>query len=566
MARRYSTLGDVIDQLKTNNDSSIDTTEAVDSLHNTVSSYFVKKERMDLEASREKSAAKQKAPGGSGVTEQVKKADGGLLGSLKGLKGIGFLGGLALLASAVGGGVAKILAGLGPAGVGLGAFFLGLAGAEAIINKFASKDAGEGIKKLLTNLSEGLSSFSTKAFMALGTVLAAGILFPGKTMKGLAAVGIGLAGFFTAIGGSDKLIQMMDGDGGANIKKLLTNIAGGLEAFSTKSFLALGAAMAGGALISLFPGGAAAASVGLAAIGLGLGAFITGLAGISKLGAVLGVDGSAFKVLVTNIAGGLSELNKIEGEGLLKKIGAIAGIGPALLSAMVGTGGVQLIDGLIDGAKKIVNFLFGTDLKDQKTTRSNMIKDMVASLEPLKSIDISVADNLDRLSGALTKFMHNLNDLSKISLKGFESSVKDLIAGMGIQLDLIDKMANGGKVGTGYFDGIPEVDFKKGFLDPGLKVDDLVKKMNDVNMILGKTNIVQPLPPESQLKKDNIRPTETGTSTAPSTTNTNNNSSRSNVVVAPTNNTNVSNKTTTNALISSGPAVDLQDQMLAMGT
>ena len=46
----------------------------------------------------------------------------------------------------------------------------------------------------------------------------------------------------------------------------------------------------------------------------------------------------------------------------------------------------------------------------------------------------------------------------------------------------------------------------------------------------------------------------------------NNNSSRSNVVVAPTNNTNVSNKTTTNALISSGPSVDLQDQMLAMGT
>ena len=49
----------------------------------------------------------------------------------------------------------------------------------------------------------------------------------------------------------------------------------------------------------------------LAAIGLGIGAFITGLAGITKLGAVLGVDGSAFKVLMTNMAGGLQELNKI---------------------------------------------------------------------------------------------------------------------------------------------------------------------------------------------------------------------------------------------------------------
>ena len=559
MARRYSTLGDVIDQLKTNNDSSIDTTEAVDSLHNTVSSYFVKKAKIDLEASREKSTAKAKAASGSGVTEQVKKADGGLLGSLKGLKGIGFLGGLALLASAVGGGVAKILAGLGPAGVGLGAFFLGLAGAEAIIQKFASKDAGEGIKKLLQNVAAGLSAFGKKEFLALGSVLAAGMIFPKRTAIGLPAVGLGLAGFFTALAGADALMSMMGGDQGENLKKLMTNIAGGLSVFGSKEFTALGAAMGAGALLGLFPGGAQAASLGIASIGVGIGAFITALAGISKLGSVLGVDGSAFKVLITNIAGGLTELNKIEGEGLLKKVGAIAGIGPALLSAMVGTGGVQLVDGLIDGAKKIVNFLFGTDLKDQKTTRANMIQDMVDALEPLKTIDISVADNLDRLSGALTKFMGNLNDLGKISLKGFEKSVKDMIAGMGIQLDLIDKMANGGKVGSGYFDGIPEVDFGKGFLSPDLKVDDLVKQMNKVNMILGKPNIIEP---SNQLQKSNINPPETGKSTAPSNTTNNSSSSKSNVVISPTNNQTISNSNTTNALISNGPAVDLQDQML----
>ena len=560
MARRYSTLGDVIDQLKTNNDSSIDTTQAVDSLHNTVSSYFVKKSKIDLEASREKSTAKAKQAAGSGITEQVKKADGGLLGSLKGLKGIGFLGGLALLASAVGGGVAKILAGLGPAGVGLGAFFLGLAGAEAIIQKFASKDAGEGIKKLLKNLAEGLGAFGKKEFLALGTVLAAGMIFPKSTVKGLGAVGLGMAAFFTSLAGADALMSMMGGDQGENLKKLLENLAGGLSAFGSKEFAALGAAMASGALLGLFPGGAQAAALGIASIGVGIGAFITSLAGFSKLGAVLGVDGSAFKTLVTNIAGGLTALNKVEAEGLLSKVGAIAGIGPALLSAMVGSGGVQLVDNLIDGAKKIVNFLFGTDLKDQKTTRANMIQSMVDAMEPLKSIDISVADNLDRLSGALKKFMDNLNDLGKISLKGFEKSVKDMIAGMGIQLDLIDKMANGGKVGSGYFDGIPEVDFGKGFLSPDLKVDDLVKQMNKVNMILGKTNTIQPA---NQLQKNNIDPVDTGKSTAPSgTTNNNSNSSNNNVVVAPTNNQTISNKNTTNALISNGPAVDIQDQLV----
>jgi hypothetical protein len=560
MARRYSTLGDVIDQLKTNNDSSIDTTQAVDSLHNTVSSYFVKKSKIDLEASREKSTAKAKKAAGSGITEQVKKADSGLLGSLKGLKGIGFLGGLALLAKVVGGGVIKLLAALGPAGVGLGAFFLGLSSAEAIIQKFASKDAGEGIKKLLQNLAAGLSAFGKKEFLALGTVLAAGMIFPKSTVKGLGAVGLGMAAFFTSLAGADALMSMMGGDQGENLKKLLENLAGGLSAFGSKEFAALGAAMASGALLGLFPGGAQAAALGIASIGVGIGAFITSLAGFSKLGAVLGVDGSAFKTLVTNIAGGLTALNKVEAEGLLSKVGAIAGIGPALLSAMVGSGGVQLVDNLIDGAKKIVNFLFGTDLKDQKTTRANMIQSMVDAMEPLKSIDISVADNLDRLSGALKKFMDNLNDLGKISLKGFEKSVKDMIAGMGIQLDLIDKMANGGKVGSGYFDGIPEVDFGKGFLSPDLKVDDLVKQMNKVNMILGKTNTIQPA---NQLQKNNIDPVDTGKSTAPSgTTNNNSNSSNNNVVVAPTNNQTISNKNTTNALISNGPAVDIQDQLV----
>jgi len=544
MARRYSTLGDVIDQLKTNNDSSIDTTQAVDSLHNTVSSYFVKKSKIDLEASREKSTAKAKKAAGSGITEQVKKADSGLLGSLKGLKGIGFLGGLALLAKVVGGGVIKLLAALGPAGVGLGAFFLGLSSAEAIIQKFASKDAGEGIKKLLQNLAAGLSAFGKKEFLALGTVLAAGMIFPKSTVKGLGAVGLGMAAFFTSLAGADALMSMMGGDQGENLKKLLENLAGGLSAFGSKEFAALGAAMASGALLGLFPGGAQAAALGIASIGVGIGAFITSLAGFSKLGAVLGVDGSAFKTLVTNIAGGLTALNKVEAEGLLSKVGAIAGIGPALLSAMVGSGGVQLVDNLIDGAKKIVNFLFGTDLKDQKTTRANMIQSMVDAMEPLKSIDISVADNLDRLSGALKKFMDNLNDLGKISLKGFEKSVKDMIAGMGIQLDLIDKMANGGKVGSGYFDGIPEVDFGKGFLSPDLKVDDLVKQMNKVNMILGKTNTIQPA---NQLQKNNIDPVDTGKSTAPSGT---------------TNNQTISNKNTTNALISNGPAVDIQDQLV----
>ena len=519
MARAYSTLGDVIEQLRQNNQTNVDINQGIAGLENMFGKFFADLKRSSLEENRESGKGKAaEQTGRASGSPKAQKSGGGLLSGLGSLRNLGFLGSLGAVAGGITLGAIGILKALGPAGVGLGAFFIGLAGAEAIIQKFAKGDAGAGIKNLLINLSEGLSSFSSKAFIALGTVLAAGVLFPGKTMKGLAAVGIGLAGFFTALAGSDKLIQMMDGDGGANLKVLLTNIAGGLDAFSTKSFLALGAAMAGGALVSLFPGGAAAASVGLAAIGLGIGAFITGLAGISKLGAVLGVDGSAFKVLVTNIAGGLDSLNQIEGEGLLKKIGAIAGIGPALFAAMAGTGATQITDGIVDGAKKVMNFLFGTDFKDQKTTRKNMIRDMVDSMKPLQELPDNLGQKLETIGSALSKFMVTFNKVAGgFNIDEFSKSFSSLAITLSETRKLLYVMANGGTyqmtgfgnrikqaVGSalsfaGFDNELGKITFGKegsgGLLDPNLKTDQLVSQVGRVNTILGRNNTVQSDPP-----------------------------------------------------------------------
>ena len=501
MARAYSTLGDVIEQLRKNNETNVDINQGIAGLENMFGKFFADLKRTSLEDRREagKGKAAEQTSRASGSPRAKEKSGGGLFSSPLGKAGALALGGI----------------GIGAAGTGIGAFFLGLAGAEAIMQKFGG---GDNLKKLLVNLAGGLSAFGKKEFAALGTVMAAGVIFPKRTAIGLPAVGLGLAGFFTALAGSDKLIQMMDGDGGANLKVLLTNIAGGLDAFSTKSFLALGAAMAGGALISLFPGGAAAASVGLAAIGLGIGAFITGLAGISKLGAVLGVDGSAFKVLVTNIAGGLASLNQIEGEGLLKKIGAIAGIGPALFAAMVGTGGVQLIDGLVDGAKKVMNFLFGTDFKDQKTTRKNMIRDMVDSMKPLQELPDNLGQKLETIGSALSKFMVTFNKVAGgFNIDEFSKSFSSLAITLSETRKLLHVMANGGTyemtgfgnrikqaIGSalsfaGFDNELGKITFGKegsgGLLDPNLKTDQLVTQVGKVNTILGRNNTVQTSPP-----------------------------------------------------------------------
>ena len=548
MARSYSTLGDVIEQLKVNNSSTIDTAHAVDSLNNTLSKQFVKQARADLEASREKqtkSGLKNNTSPRS--SPKASNSGGGFLSGLGNLKNLGFMGMLGAIAGGISIAAIGILKALGPAGVGLGAFFIGLASAEAIIQKFASADAGEGIKKLLINLATGLEAFTTKGFIALGAVLAAGVLFPKSTVKGLAAVGIGLAAFLTALGASDALIGMMNGDGGVNLKNLMVNIAGGLEAFSTKGFAMLGTLMAGGALMALFPGGATATVKGIAAIGVGLGAFILALAGISKLGAVIGVDGSAFKVLITNIAGGLEELAKIPADGLLTKVTALAGIGPALISAVLGSTAAQTVETLINGAKKAMNFLFGTDFENQDAARKSMVKNLVDALEPLNNIDMTLVGRLDSLSGALRKFVSNLNALKSVSMKGFEKNVKDMMQGMALQIAVLDKMANGGKVGTGYFDGIPETDFGKGFLSPELKTDELVEQMKKVRSILGVPDVAPPV-----LQTTNAPAAGGGGGSIVASGNTTNN--------------NVNNNVQSTAVIAtSGPAIDVQDQLSRVG-
>ena len=179
MARAYSTLGDVIEQLRQNNQTNVDINQGIAGLENMFGKFFADLKRSSLEENRESGKGKAaEQTGRASGSPKAQKSGGGLLSGLGSLKNLGFLGSLGAVAGGITLGAIGILKALGPAGVGLGAFFLGLAGAEAIIQKFAKGDAGAGIKNLLINLSEGLSSFSSKAFIALGTVLAAGVLFP----------------------------------------------------------------------------------------------------------------------------------------------------------------------------------------------------------------------------------------------------------------------------------------------------------------------------------------------------------------------------------------------------
>ena len=247
---------------------------------------------------------------------------------------------------AVGSKAGGALAGLGAAGAGLGAFFLALAGAEVIMTKFG---AGDNIKSLLTNLAEGLSAFSTKEFVALGTVLAAGALFGSaggveeaiQAGVGITAMGAGLAGFLIAMSGADAAITALGGDG-SSLVPLFSNIANAIGAFNNNSLVALGSVLGASAGLGMLfgVGKVVGANIGIVAIGAGIAGFLSALSGADWVASKLGADGSNISALLKNVGealGSLSSQNFIALGGAMGVGGALAALFPgALVGATVG--------------------------------------------------------------------------------------------------------------------------------------------------------------------------------------------------------------------------------------
>ena len=550
-------LADVVEQLKTNNQTNVDINAGIAGLENMFGKYFADQARVGLEDRREgrKTTAKvNTAKAGGGNTTNINP--------LSGMKGLG-----GLLAGA---GV-----GIGAAGAGIGAFFIGLAGAEAIMQKFGS---GDNLKKLLTNLGQGLEAFSEKGFKALGAVLLGGAVF-GALRRGTAAgagialVGGGIAAFFTALAASDKAMEMMNSGGGENLAKFLTNfgnalsaldndgmirlgglmaaggalaalfgvgkaakaaagitligagiagffgalglgdkltqllnvdgsgisaimknVAEGLNAFDANSLKALGAFMGTGAALGLFgpviPG---LAAVGMALIGAGVAGFFGSLAGLGDKINKSGIKGDGLKVIMKNVAEGLNEFNKVDAD-IGKKVKAMAGVGPALLLLLGSQGLASVADSLVGKTKKAINFLFGTKLEtDQNKARKGQIAAIVDSLTPLKDLDASVVERLGLIGNAIKNFADSFKILGQIQIDRFKSDINSLAKSLGSTYKLLEVMANGGKIGEGYFDGIREVDFgpkgSGGILNPDLKLDQLAEKIQQANFVLGRTTV-----------------------------------------------------------------------------
>jgi len=350
-------------------------------------------ESLEREATKEKLGSVDKsvsqrggAGGSSGpdisISEKTSSAIGGLTKILAGAGVAGFLGR----------GAFSIGVGLGAIGIGIGAFFTGLAGADMAIGAFGS---GENLKKMLTNLGEGLAAFSARDLTALGALLGAGALFgavgPVGSMKaavGMGAIGFGIGGFFTGLAAGDELGAMMGSDL-SNFKTQMQNLSEGLAAFSGRDLSALGAMLGAGALFgTVSPVGSLTAAVGMTAIGFGIGGFFTGLAAGDELGSMMGSDLSNFKTQMENLAEGLAAFSGRD----LSALGAMLGAG-ALFGAVAPVGSLTAAVGMTAIGFGIGGFFAGLAAADAAANYMNV------DGSKIKTIMQNLAEGLSAFSG-----------------------------------------------------------------------------------------------------------------------------------------------------------------------
>jgi len=357
----------------------------------------------------------------------------------------------------------------------IGAGIAGFAGGILI----GSKIAGYGLAALggldttsLTTLLHGFfSAFTPEIAAGVGVIVtlaavAAKLNISGLQMAaGMTGIGAGIAGFSVGIllaDGAAKLGAMAKLDG-SSLKTLITNFMG---AFDGVGLIALGGLITAGSVIGAFgPAGAAAAIIGMGAIGAGIAAFMVPLLAADWIAGLAGDNaGGNLAVLLTNIGKGIGgfiggfagetfeQMKMIDGDKL-------AQIGKGILNlglGMVAFAGGRAAGGLADIGAGISNF-FGGEKKGPLHVFAEISKDT--------SID---ANRLSALGGGISDLALGLGAFANVSTTGLLGNTLALSEFSLPDSDTLSKFMN---IGTS--EGTKTTTTQKKYVNGKLVVDDI---------------------------------------------------------------------------------------------
>jgi len=387
-----------------------------------------------------------------------------------------FAGALAGAARGVGAG-----AGFAALGLGIGAFFAGLVAADAA-GSYLRVD-GSALKNQIINLSEALSAAPKDGLLILGGLIAgggilgalAGTRASGRGAGGMAALGLGLGGFFAGLAVGDKAMSWMNVDG-SKLKAMMVNLAEGLSAFSGGQLAGIGALLAVGGIFGALPGGAGLkalgkAAVGMTAIGAGIGGFFAGLALGDKAMDWMNVDGSNLRDMMINLGDGLTGLTQPDYGKLLLFPGAAAAaaLGIAVLT------GAKAVDGVSNFIGSIGDFITGDS--------STMYDRITEGLKKLETVDTEKLKQFDPAAIAIGNMASALNAMGDVNMGDVQKSVEGLADTLAFTIPMLHEASIGGtfKYDGGIFKGDVERDFSPGLNSIPKSTFDKINSIVSVN-------------------------------------------------------------------------------------
>jgi len=214
----------------------------------------------------------------------------------------------------------------------LGGLQVGEYGLDALNSDFNFeniKKAVAGFVGVIGEVPNNLDGAKIAALLGTGILIGAtkGVKAAGGVAAGMAAMGLGISGFFGGFAVGEYAISKLGDIDYTGIKSAVSNFDETIQSMSGEGEAKFIALLGAGGLLGVLGGAGKSFNVAasMTALGAGIGGFFTGFAGMAKLGGMIGADGSSAKTLLTNFSEGIAALDQ-DAFKSLAAVMAIAGV------------------------------------------------------------------------------------------------------------------------------------------------------------------------------------------------------------------------------------------------
>lgn len=332
------------------------------------------------------------------------------------------------------------------------------------------------VQKLMTGFSAAVGSLDAKSVGVLsGLLVAGGALgaittesMKAKFVLGAGALAASIVAFMSAFALGDAGVGALGSDGSA-IATLVSNFGVAIDSLSDSAIKTLGTLVGvGGVLgaVTAATGGVGAAVfAGIPALGASIAAFFLAFEGMAAVGDIVGLDGSKTKNLLMNFGAGIGALTGLDmtnadkvGSGLISLSAGMA--------AFFAANALGRVDSFFGGVGKAFkdgwNWIWG---KDTEGTSSGPIANMLAALEPLKTLDEAIISKMEKFGVAINGFVSSFKSLNEIRTDKGSQALSKMMVDIGGVLSMMDALMTGGEYDTrkgGFLSSRRYIDFGPG--------------------------------------------------------------------------------------------------------